>query len=85
MCLVMEDVEGEILSDYVQRRAAEGRPLSMAEVAAYGLELASLLGAIHEQAVVYRDLKSDNLVVGIDRRLWLVDFEIVRPQFSGHS
>lgn len=36
----------EILSDYVQRRAAEGRPLSMAEVAAYGLELASLL-AIH--------------------------------------
>ena len=76
VCLVMEDVEGEILSDYVQRRAAEGRPLSMAEVAAYGLELASLLGAIHEQAVVYRDLKSDNLVVGVDRRLWLVDFEI---------
>ena len=32
------DVEGEILSDYVQRRAADGRPFSMAEVAAYGLD-----------------------------------------------
>lgn len=74
--LAMEDVKGEILSEYVQRLAGDGRLLSTAEVAAYGLELTSLLGAIHDRGVVYRDLKSDNVLVGMDRRLWLVDFEI---------
>jgi tRNA A-37 threonylcarbamoyl transferase component Bud32 len=74
--LAMEDVKGEILSEYVQRLAGDGRLLSTAEVVAYGLELTSLLGAIHDQGVVYRDLKSDNIVVGMDRCLWLVDFEV---------
>jgi tRNA A-37 threonylcarbamoyl transferase component Bud32 len=80
--LAMEDVKGEILSEYVQRLAGDGRLLSTAEVVAYGLELTSLLGAIHGQGVVYRDLKSDNVVVGMDRRLWLVDFEIAHDLSS---
>jgi hypothetical protein len=76
VCLAMEDVKGETLSDYVQRLASDGRLLSTAEVVACGLELTALLQVIHDHGVVHRDLKSDNVVVGIDRRLWLVDFEI---------
>ena len=74
--LAMEDVKGETLSDYVQRLAGDGRLLSTADVVACGMELTALLRAIHDQGVVHRDLKSDNVVVGIDRRLWLVDFEL---------
>jgi serine/threonine protein kinase len=73
--LAMEDVKGETLSDYVQRLAGDGRLLSTAEVVACGMELVELLRAIHGQGVVHRDLKSDNVVLGTDRRLWLVDFD----------
>ena len=75
--LAMEDVKGETLSDYVQRLAGDGRLVSTADVVACGMDLTALLGAIHDQGVVHSDLKSNNVVVGINRRLWLVDFEFV--------
>ena len=74
--LVMQDVEGETLSDFVQRLAANGRLLSTAEVIEFGKQLTSMLRAMHEHGVVHRDVKSDNVVVGLDRRPWLMDFEI---------
>ena len=74
--LVMQDVEGETLSEFVHRLAANGRLLSTAEVIEFGKQLTSVLSAIHEQGVVHRDVKSDNVVIGMDRRLWLMDFEI---------
>jgi tRNA A-37 threonylcarbamoyl transferase component Bud32 len=74
--LAMQDVEGETLSDYVQRLALGGRLLSTEDVVSYGLQLTSLLGALHERSVVHRDVKSENVVIGTDSRLWLTDFEI---------
>jgi tRNA A-37 threonylcarbamoyl transferase component Bud32 len=74
--LAMQDVEGETLSDYVQRLAGSGRLLSTEEVVGYGLQLTSLLAALHERGVVHRDVKSENVVIGTDGRLWLMDFEI---------
>jgi tRNA A-37 threonylcarbamoyl transferase component Bud32 len=74
--LAMQDVEGETLSDYVQRLAGGGRLLTSEEVVGYGLQLTSLLNALHERGVVHRDVKSENVVIGTDSRLWLTDFEI---------
>jgi hypothetical protein len=82
--LAMQDVEGETLSDYIQRLAGCGRLLTTEEVVGYGLQLTSLLGVLHERDVVHRDVKSENVVIGTDDRLWLADFEIAHD-LSGPS
>jgi serine/threonine protein kinase len=76
LILVMEDLEGETLSEYIERRASYGCLLSTAEVVALGRELAALLGAIHSRGVIYRDLKSTNVIVATNSRLRLIDFEL---------
>ena len=74
--LVMEDLEGETLSEYIERRASFGPLLSTAEAVGIGRELASLLGLIHSRGMVYRDLKSSNVIMTTDGGLRLVDFEL---------
>lgn len=70
--LVMERVEGETLAAAIARRG----PFPASEVAAFGVELAGALAALHDANIVHRDLKAQNVILRPDGRLVLVDFGI---------
>lgn len=70
--LVMERVEGETLAAAIARRGS----FPASEVAAFGVELAGALAALHEANIVHRDLKAQNVILRPDGRLVLVDFGI---------
>lgn len=71
--LVMEYVEGVALSQW------QGHALDGQVVAALGHQVACALGAAHEQHLVHRDVKPDNIVVdAVTGRVKLLDFGITK-------
>jgi eukaryotic-like serine/threonine-protein kinase len=68
--IVQELVEGETLA---ARIAREG-PLAVAAALRIGADVAAGLAAIHEQRIIHRDVKPENIVLGLDGAAKLVDF-----------
>jgi serine/threonine protein kinase len=71
--LVMQLVEGITL----RKRIAEG-PLSPAETAALGADLAHALAHAHDADIVHRDVKPSNILLDASHRPYLTDFGISR-------
>ena len=55
---------------------ARGHRFSIAEVAQIGLRLLKGIGALHRQGIVHRDIKPDNLHLGQDGRLRILDLGV---------
>ena len=71
--IVMELIEGESLHD---RLAAEGTPgLPVDDIIEWGGQACEALDYIHQQHIVHRDVKPQNLIVA-DRGVVLVDFGV---------
>ncbi|XXT17895.1 protein kinase [Sorangium sp. So ce429] len=72
--LVMELLDGESLADRLQRlgNIETGEALRLMD------ELLDVLGAAHEQGIIHRDIKLDNLFVERTGRLKVLDFGIAR-------
>jgi Protein kinase domain/GAF domain len=75
--LVMELVEGPDLAALMRERGSPG--LAMEESLRYTRQVCEALQYVHEQQVVHRDVKPQNLIVGQDGVV-LVDFGIARRQ-----
>jgi serine/threonine protein kinase len=73
--LVMEDIDGVSLSEYVAAGAAYGTPLSGRQLIDLIDHLLDTVGALHGQGVVHRDLKASNILVTAEGSLRLIDFE----------
>lgn len=77
--LVMEFLEGETLS----RRISRG-PLPITTAIRFGSQLANALAYAHQQGVIHRDLKPDNIMIVSDidvpggERIKILDFGIAR-------
>ncbi len=78
--IVMELIEGPSLAEQI----AQG-PLPEASVREIGIQLADGLAYVHAQGMVHRDVKPENILLGVDRsdddhtvRARLSDFGIVR-------
>jgi len=71
---VMEYLEGQTLTEFVQRRG----PLPTDEVIRILRPLAGALDYAHDRGVVHRDVKSDNILVSPSGLVTLTDFGIAR-------
>jgi serine/threonine protein kinase len=69
--LIMELVEGPTLAEIIER----GGPLPGPQVAAFGLQLLSVLEAAHALGVVHRDVKPANIIIAAGQ-VKLTDFGI---------
>jgi tRNA A-37 threonylcarbamoyl transferase component Bud32/putative methionine-R-sulfoxide reductase with GAF domain len=73
--LVMELIEGSDLAAVLRARGSPGLPVS--EALDYARHACQALQYVHEQQVVHRDVKPQNLILGRDGVV-LVDFGIAR-------
>lgn len=73
--LVMELLHGESLEARWERR---GRSLPLAETLRYVDDILDILAAAHEQGVVHRDVKPDNVFLTNEGALKILDFGIAR-------
>ena len=69
--LVMEYVRGKSLGEYLR----DGKRFSVNEIVKYGMEIADVFSYFHNRKppVYYGDLKPDNLMMGENGRLYLID------------
>ena len=74
--LVMEDIAGETLEQYIGSLAEQGRCISSLQIIAWGRALAAALATIHARGFVYCDLKLSNVIVTPEKRLRLIDFDL---------
>ncbi len=72
--IVLEYVDGETLKDLIRR---EG-PLEVPQAVAYAIEIARALGAAHERLIVHRDVKPQNVLIGVEGGAKITDFGIAR-------
>jgi serine/threonine-protein kinase len=72
--LVMKFIEGESLAERIERQGA----LPEGEVAAWADQLLDALIYCHNQGVLHRDIKPQNVIIRPDGRAVLVDFGLVK-------
>jgi tRNA A-37 threonylcarbamoyl transferase component Bud32 len=72
--IVMELVEGTTLRTFLDRRG--GKPLLAEAAALMARHVFAALAIAHEQGVVHRDVKPENILIGADGALKLSDFGI---------
>ncbi len=71
-CLVMQYLEARSLQELLTERG----PLSIAQVARIGREVASALDAAHRAGIVHRDVKPGNVLIDAEGSAKLTDFGI---------
>ncbi len=78
--MILEHIEGESLRHLVDR---EG-PLSQEGVAALAEQMCDILSHLHNQspAVIHRDFTPENLILGTDGLVKLIDFNVAQQQES---
>ncbi len=72
--IVFELVEGPNLKEVVRERG----PLPAADALHYAIQIGRALGFAHEQGLVHRDVKPQNVLVAPDGRVKVTDFGIAR-------
>jgi predicted Ser/Thr protein kinase len=75
--LVMELVDGPSLAQVLSERGGPGLPIP--EAVDYARQACEALAYIHEEHVIHRDVKPENLILGSDGVV-LVDFGIARER-----
>lgn len=80
--LVLEDIKGETLADYMKPLRNQGTPVARQQAVDWGRQIATILQAIHERGLVYADLKPSNVMRNKDGHIYLIDFELTNQQGS---
>ncbi|KAK3802703.1 hypothetical protein RRG08_001966 [Elysia crispata] len=78
LCFVMEYVNGGELFFHLSRE----RVFSEERTKFYGAEIVSALGYLHENNIVYRDLKLENLLLDKDGHIKIADFGLCKQEMT---
>lgn len=78
LCFVMEYVNGGELFFHLSRE----RIFTEDRTRFYGAEIISALGYLHEQGIIYRDLKLENLLLDKDGHIKIADFGLCKEEIT---
>jgi eukaryotic-like serine/threonine-protein kinase len=70
----MEKIEGDNLHSYIKKR---GRPIDGEMATRWLIELLLILQQVHNQGILHRDIKPQNIILKPDGKLALIDFGAV--------
>ena len=76
--IVMELVEGITLKSYITKKGH----LEVKEAIGIAIQVASGIEAAHEQHIIHRDIKPQNLLISMDGKVKVADFGIARAVSS---
>ena len=76
--IVMELVEGITLKEYIAKKGK----LSVREATSIAIQVAMGLAAAHDQGIVHRDVKPQNISISTDGKVKVTDFGIARAASS---
>jgi serine/threonine-protein kinase len=77
-CIIMEYIEGETLTEFIQRRGI----LSKSETLSIFRSIVDAIGYVHARGIIHRDIKSNNVKITKTGEVKLLDFGIAK---SGSS
>ena len=80
--IVMELIEGITLKSYILKKGH----LGVKETIGIAIQVAQGLAAAHDQHIVHRDIKPQNMIISRDGKVKVADFgiaELYRPRRSG--
>jgi hypothetical protein len=75
--LVFDYLQGGTLREYLAKRAARGRPLSVEEVMRFGRDMARALAHVHRLGFIHRDVAPGNIWLDDSQVAHLGDFDSV--------
>ena len=76
--IVMELVEGITLKSYITKKGH----LDVKEAIGIAIQVASGIEAAHEQHIIHRDIKPQNIIISMDGKVKVADFGIARAVSS---
>ena len=76
--IVMELVEGITLKEYIAKKGK----LSVREATSIAIQVCMGLAAAHNQKIVHRDVKPQNIIISTDGKVKVTDFGIARAASS---
>lgn len=83
--LVMEFVEGQTLKDYLQKLHKNDQWVTTAQAVQIVTQVAGALGYAHDQGIIHRDVKPDNILLAGNGRAVLNDFGIAKMIEEGEG
>lgn len=79
--MVMELVEGITLKEYIEKKGK----LSASETISISIQMVSGIQAAHNQHIVHRDIKPQNIIISKEGKVKVTDFGIARATTSSNT
>ncbi len=76
--IVMELIEGITLKNYISKKGC----LDVKEAIGVAMQVAQGIAAAHEQGIIHRDIKPQNIIIARDGKVKVADFGIARAASS---